>query len=310
MPLPITPHAAACWQSSQQSRATEAKAHPDYEDIDPDDEPKAHPDYEDIDPDEEPKTHPDYEDIDSDDDQGDVVEIPLSEVPSTPPPRLPPKPQSTGKPSFQRMSREMSVSSIGSPSVISIGSLASISEQNLQFEDDDHVYEPVDTSVPIAPPRRKRKPKSGSLSADRTRSNTLSPRLAPSKAPLQPPPKSDPLKRKETVSRTVSTSSLATTAPSRIPSSGNSSVLRGDTSPLPNEERTRGGIVGDSAGVDRREGVGLVLEEPDVGGMDDYVDFDPAPAWEQVGGTEPTQLDMENGERCTSVSYDAIVTVV
>ena len=292
-PLPLEPHPGIRRLGPQQSRTTEPKAHPDYEDIDPDDdEPKAHPDYEDIDPDDdEPKAHPDYEDMDSDnDEEGDVVDTPLPDVPFTPPPRLPPKPQSKGKPFFQRKNRETSVSSVGSLSGGSNGTLSSISE--LKFDDDDHIYELVDTSIPIPPPRRKRKPKL----AGRSRSHTLGPQQASSKAPPQPPPRSDPLKRRDPFSRTVPTSSLATTAPSRVPSGGNSSVLQRETFPSPNQEPTSGGTVGD-----RLEGVGIVLEEPDVGGVDEYMDFDPAPAWEQSGRTEETQLDMENGECCTEV---------
>ena len=242
----------------------------------------------------EPKAHPDYEDMDSDDDDeegSDVVEIPLPEAPSSPPPQLPPKPQLRGKPSFQKTNRalrEASVTSAGSLSVSSNSSLSSITEQRFEIDDDGHVYEEIDTSVPVPPPRRNKKPKDGTLA----RSNTVSPRKAPSKVPLQPPPRSDPLKRRDLHSRTVPTSSLVTTAPSRIP--------RKDFFSLPDQEPTTGGIIGDSrklsAGVDRPEGVWSVLEEPDVGGMDEYIDITPIPAWEQGERTEETQLDMEDGE--------------
>ena len=133
---------------------------------------------------------------------------------------------------------------------------------------DDNVYEPVDLSTPIVPPRRKKSTKKGHLSPKLNGSKDVPPELPPRGT------KSDPLSRrkitapvipqKSQLARTIGLKASAARETKLKPFVGTYTLA---TSP---------------EAVDAPESVYIVPgePEPDIGGVDEYVDMKPASAWQ------------------------------
>ena len=143
---------------------------------------------------------------------------------------------------------------------------------------DDNVYEPMDLSNPIPPPRRKRSKK-----------GHHSPKLAGSKdvAPELPPrgPKSDPLTRRRV------------TPPPIIPQKSQLARTIGLKASAAREAKLQP-IVGtyplaqSQEAVDASEDAYVIPgdPEPDIGGVDEYVDMKPVSAWQKEKASTGTPL--------------------
>ena len=133
---------------------------------------------------------------------------------------------------------------------------------------DDSVYEPVDLSTPIVPPRRKKSIKKGHPSPKLNGSKDVPPELPPRGT------KSDPLSRrkitppvipqKSQLARTIGLKASAAKETKLKPLVGTYTLA---TSP---------------EAVDAPESVYIVPgePEPDIGGVDEYVDMKPVSAWQ------------------------------